>query len=255
MGMVIWWDTSKTPGGGGGEGSSQGPGDPNVKKGVKYTINGVARVGTYDLFVVNTNFDTDIVSMAVTALQDWLTGQIDGLTVRDEWPYGNQKLAYPLVTLFSGRAKRMPLMPEIVAQTDPDENNQIVATEVVAEYDFTIQLDLWCRNKLERKQELAKLLTAFNFQEVDDSGENKPDGLTLILANYFNMPVRYEVDYHQHKDDEQAAERQERRETMSLLVNLREIRTRTYYAMTTTEVHSGVGPSDSDTDALDTTTT
>jgi len=254
MGLVIWWDTSKTPGGGGGEGSSQGPGDPNVRKGVKYTINGIDRVGTYDLFIVNTNADTDICSMAVTALQEWLTSQITGLTVRDEWPYGNQQLAYPLCTLFAGRAKRMPLMPETVAVTDPDENNQVLATEVVAEYDFTIQLDLWCRNKLERKQQLAKLLTAFNFAEVDNTGANKPDGLTLILSNYFNMPVRYEVDTHQHRDDEQAAERQERRETMMLLVNLREIRTRTYYAMKTTETHTGLGPTDSETGDLETTT-
>ena len=185
----------------------------------------------------------DVPSLAVDALATWLRN-IQGLTVYDEWPYGNQQLIYPSMTIFTGRAKRMPLMPEIFSLSEPDQNNQITALEVVAEYDFNLQLDLWASDKLERKQTLAKLLTAFNSAEVDSTGANNADGLTLILANYFNMPVRYEIDWHQHKDDEQAAERQERRELISVLVNLRELRTRMYYAMKNIETHVGVGSSD-----------
>lgn len=196
--------------------------------------------------------DWDVPSIAVDGLAAWLRTNIPGLTVLDEWPYGNQQLTYPSMTLFTGEAARMPLMPEIVAVTAPDVNNKVTATEVVAEYDFEIQLDLWARNKLERKQFVAKLLTAFAGQSMDLTGKNNPDGLTLVLSNYYNMPVRFEIKSHKHKDDEQAAERQERREMISVLVNLREIRQRTYYAMRTIETHTGVGPTDSQTANTDT---
>ncbi len=223
-------------------GSSSDVPEAVVKKGYHYGD----KTGTYDLFSIGTTPNIDICDIAVEGLANWIRENLVGLTVLEEWPYGNQQLKYPSVTLFSGRPKRMPLMPEIISQTDPDDNNQIVANEVVAEYDFSIQLDLWAKNKLERKQWLSKILTAFNAQEMDITGQNNPDGLTLVLSNYFNMPVRYEVDYHQHKDDEQAAERQERRETISVLVNLREIRQRTYYAMRSIETHINPGTTEID---------
>ncbi len=45
--MIIWWDTSKTPGGGGGEGPSVDPGIAYVLNGRGYQINGVNLVGNY----------------------------------------------------------------------------------------------------------------------------------------------------------------------------------------------------------------
>lgn len=195
--------------------------------------------------------DWDAPSIAVEALQNFLTANVAGLTVLDEWPYGNQKLTYPSVTIFAGEATRMPLMPETIAVTDPDGNNQVTATEVVAEYDFECQLDLWAINKLQRKQFLAKLLTAFASQSTDATRNNNPDGLTLILANYFNTPVRFEIKSHKHQDDEQAAERQERRELIRVIVNLREIRQRTYYAMRTIETHVGAQPNSQGSTATD----
>ncbi len=201
---------------------------------------------------IATTVGTDVISQSIEALAIWLRANITGLTVLDEWPYGNQQLTYPSLTIFTGQAKRMPLMPETIAVTSPDENNKVVATEVVAEYDFKAQLDLWCRTKLERKQILANILTAFNSAEMDSTGANNPDGLNLILSSYFNTIVSYEIDWHQHKDDEQAAERQERREMISIVVNLREVRQRTYYAMVTIQTKAGVGTSDADTASLET---
>ncbi len=194
----------------------------------------------------------DVPSIAVDALKNWLEINISGLTCYDEWPYGNQQLKYPAITIFTGQATRMPLMPEVDSVTEPDVNNKVIANEVVAEYDFNLQLDLWCKNKLERKQTLAKLLTAFNGQESDTSGANNPDGLTLVVPNYFNMPVRFEIQNHKHKDDEQAAQRQERRELISVIVNCREIRQRTYYAMK--QIQSVVGSGSTDDQTSDTET-
>lgn len=193
--------------------------------------------------------DGDVVSLSVEALAIHLRAQISGLTVIEEWPYGNQALTYPALSIFAGKSTRAPMLPvETVAVTAPDVDNKVVATEVVAEYDLTMQLDLWTRNKLERKQQLAKLLTVFTAEMTDNTGANNCDGLTLILANYFNMPVRYEIQSHEHKDDEQAAERQERRETIMVIVNLREIRTRTYYAMRQIQTQTAAGSTDHTTD-------
>lgn len=180
---------------------------------------------------------SDPISAAVDALVSFLQAQIPGLTILTEWPYANQQLQYPSLTITTGKVDSVPLNPpEQIAVTTPDINNQVVATEVISELDATFQLDLWTRTKLERRTVLGQIQSAFSAQQMDTSGNNNPQGISLRMGNYFNAWVRYDLVTSEFRDDEQAAERQERRARMSVLVNCREIRQRTYYAMRTIQV-------------------
>lgn len=219
-------------------GNSADPGIANVKLGTAYNINGTDLVGTYNPFSVTVIPGLDAPDAALDGLVAYLTAGIPALTVLTEWPYANQKLTYPSVTVTQGKQKRMPEMPYEVSRTTPNGSNQTTVNEVVANYDMVFQLDLWARNKKERRVYLDAILALFNAQEVDSSGLNKPDGISLQLSGYFDEWARYEIDTHECLDDEQAAQRQERRERIAVIVNIREIRQRTYYAMITTQIKS-----------------
>ena len=185
------------------------------------------------------------VEAAVGNLAAYLRAQVTGLTVLDEWPTANQKLAYPTVTLFSGKITTMNRAPELIAQTDPDVDNKVTATEVIGEHDFKLQLDLWCSSKPQRNTVIKQITDAINAKSLDSTGDNNPAGLSLQCANYFNDWIRYDIDGQQYVDDEAAAQRQERRVRIDLLVNCRAIQERTYYAMVNIETYVGAIPLDS----------
>jgi hypothetical protein len=225
--MIIEWEIFSSAG------SSSDPGEQFVVDGTKYQINGVPKEGAYSLNSVLTPNADGAVDAAIDGLVAYLKG-ISGLTVLTEWPAANKKLAYPSCTITTGMPKRMPIQQEQLAVTMPDGNNQVVQTLAVAEYDIPMQIDLWCRTSAERRQFLNTILQAFNAAE--DTGD-APSGLSLQLTDYFNIFARYEIDTHEFRDDEMAAETQERRCRIALLVNTREIIQRTKYAIVNTTVY------------------
>lgn len=190
---------------------------------------------------------------AVEALKGYLEKSIKGLTVYTEWPYGNQQLKYPTLTITTRLQKRMPMNPiETESVTAPDINNLVIATQIVAEWDATWQLDLWTDNKQNRSEFSQKIIDAINFQEVSNTDPREDDGLRLKLCDYFNSWVEYQIQDSQNVDDEQAAQRQERRAKINLLVNFREIRQRSYYAIKKVQIGLDAIPSDfEDADILE----
>lgn len=187
----------------------------------------------------------------VASLQSYLAQAISGLTVLAEFPDPNQRLKYPSLSIFSGDPQHQAFPPTKVSQTTPDTQGRVVVTQFVGEYDLTMQLDLWCSSKPERDLYIGKVLNAINAQSMDLTGKRNPTGLSLQLANYFGEWARYDIDGHSYRDDEQAAERRERRAKIRLLANVREITQRTYYVMKHVKVQLGVGetqdPSDTST--------
>ena len=190
---------------------------------------------------------TNAADACLDSLATFLATQIPEMTIYREWPYGNQKLKYPTVSLTHQLTQVMNLPPEQIAVTAPDTDNLVTATEIVGEVDFKIQMDLWTGNKADRDVYLGKLLDAINAQCADSTGNNNPAGLNLLMTNYYNSYARYDIDKFQHVDDEAAAQRQERRAKIDLLVNARMIRQRTYYVMKTVESQVGVGQNDAQT--------
>jgi hypothetical protein len=179
---------------------------------------------------------SDVADIAKATLVAFIKAQISGLTVLDEFPYSNQTLAMPSLTISTNKPKRTPQANAIqTAVTSPNDAGQVTANLYVADWDDTFQLDLWTRNKSERQNYTTLILNLFNSQQ-DAAGNNQPDGLSLQMAAHFNEWCRYEIDSVQCVDDSAAAERQERREKITVLMNCREITQRTYYAITQLQV-------------------
>jgi hypothetical protein len=110
-------------------------------------------------------------------------------------------------------------------------------------WDDTFQLDLWTRYKLQRDIYLAKILKAFSRQQNDKIGvaDGRSEGITLKLHGYSeHVYARFDVDTTQCIDDEAAAQRQERREKITVLVNTREIRKQVGYAMKVIQIEAEV---------------
>lgn len=188
------------------------------------------------------------------ALVAYLQARIPEMQISDEWPYANQQLKYPSLTITQlGNATRMPLMPEQDSLSAIGDDGKITANEVTAEYDYQLQLDLWTSDKLSRRQYTNALLESFRDPTPGNTGINISDGLTLAVPDYYNIPARLEIVSHAHRDDEQSAQRQERRETIVVVVNVREITQRTYYAMKRIQAVLDVSESD-DAPAEDTAT-
>lgn len=173
------------------------------------------------------------IQSCLSALASYLAGHVTGLTVFTEWPSANQQLVYPSLTIFTGQVKIMNRQPEQVAITTPDVDNKVTVTEVIGEYDAKMQLDLWCATKLQRDTVLGQVLDAINLATTSSNpqGVNNAAGLSLQLSDYFNEWVRFDLDAFTYMDDEAAAQRQERRVKIDLLLNCRAINQRTLYAI------------------------
>ena len=195
----------------------------------------------------------DAVDAALQTLADFIECNIEGLTVYREWPYGNQVVAMPSITITTGKNIRTPEMPWVLSQTPPDFNNKIVVTEVVANYDTEFQIDLWTKNKLDRTKYLSLIIALFNSQQTQSLAETPntldlPDGLSLPMKCYFGDYARFEIESHEIMDDEAGAQRQERRVKIMVIVNVREIRQRMYYAMKKIQASLGTGSSPDEID-------
>ena len=181
----------------------------------------------------------------------YLLAEIPELGVLKEWPNANQTLNYPMVSLVSGKAQLMNRPLEQIALTEPDEDGKVTATYVVGQYDYKLQADIWAGNKAERDVYLGKFLDAVNKEAMDSTGKDNPMGLSLKLPSYFDIIARLDVDSHEYQDDMQAAQRQERRVRVDILVNVRAIKQRTLYAMKNVEINLGVNQNGEDFEADD----
>jgi hypothetical protein len=177
---------------------------------------------------------TTAADACLDGLAAYLAGKITNLSIDTEWPDPNRKLVYPHATLFHVKGQSLNTPPTVIAQTTPDEDNLITVTQVTGFLDFKIQIDLWTGTKAERDEYLGKILDAMDYQALHE--DSAPSGLSLCLTNYYNEYARFDLDSYEHIDDEAAVQRGERRCKIELLVNTREVKQRTYYAMTTPTV-------------------
>lgn len=172
----------------------------------------------------------------------YLKTKIPALTVYSEWPNENDKLIFPAVTLLSGKIGFMNLMIEQDSVSDPDVDGRVTAVEVIGEYDFKMQLDLWCTSKFQRDVLMGQIIDALNPISASPQGDQNTSGVALQLTDYFNSWANFSTENSQYIDDEAGAQRQERRAKIDILVNCRAIRARTYYAIG--EIQTFIGTPD-----------
>lgn len=176
----------------------------------------------------STSNNESITEIVPKALAAYLLKNVQGLKQAfDEFPASTQKIDMPSVSVFaSSNAEFRPLMPYTQPITGI-ANSKAKVRWVVGIYDFTLQLDLWARNKEERDDVFDSLFNALN-------PKISPMGLVLTMEEYFNQLCDYLYVGHTFQDSEVRAQRDEWRVTMNLLVTCKAIRERSEFIIETT---------------------
>lgn len=179
----------------------------------------------------STSNNESITEVVPKALAAYLLKSVQGLKQAfDEFPASTQKIDMPSVSVFAASDARFrPLMPYTIP-IDPTKitGHKAKVKWVVGIYDFTLQIDLWARNKEERDDVFDSLFNALNPQI-------SPMGLVLPMEEYFNQFCDFVYVGHQYQDSEIRAQRDEWRVTLNVLVTCKAIRERSEFIIETTQ--------------------
>jgi hypothetical protein len=144
-----------------------------------------------------------------------------------EFPAPNVGLKYPSLTILAGNPVFTPLDPYLLEQSDTEGHKASVA-RVVGSYDLTLQLDLWCRDKVERANLWEEFFAAIN-------PEITPMGLSLQLDGYYGIWCRYDLTGYALDDSEVSSQRGEWRARINVLANTRAVLEKTEFVIDTIE--------------------
>jgi hypothetical protein len=163
------------------------------------------------------------------ALGTYLKGEIRSLKqVLYDFPAPNVVLQYPSLSIISGN-------PEFAPESNPyilEQGEMNAATKkadvdrVVGTYEFKLQLDFWCRDKVERFKIYDEFFKAFH-REVD------PMGLNLQLSKYYDVWCRYDQIGYQNEDSEISSQRAEWRVIINVLAQCKAVLGKSEFIMET----------------------
>lgn len=160
--------------------------------------------------------------------------------VLEDWPETNYQLQMPSLSIMTGAPVHRPFAPTELSRVDsPDDPRKLLIKTDVGDYEWRMQLDMWCGNKPERHALYEKFYRAFNSQLIDDSREVA--GLSLVLTDYHGITARYDLlSYDFDTDSEESTQRKEWRSKIVVLAHCRAIVERELFKTKTIEVHSDI---------------
>jgi hypothetical protein len=168
------------------------------------------------------------VKSVLETLGAYLAKSMPSLTqVLYEFPSPNVALKYPSLSIVASNPSFMPMMPYELSQGDTKAHKASIKT-VIGAYDLKLQLDFWCRDKLERFGVYEEFFDAFN-------PNPEVGGLNLTMADYHGIICRYDLQGYNLKDDEAASQRSEWRAMVNVLANTRAIKEKPEYIIETIE--------------------
>lgn len=135
-----------------------------------------------------------------------------------DFPAPNITLKYPSLSIISGDPTfAAEANSYIISQgdTNPDTQKASVA-RVVGTYEFKLQIDFWCRDKVERFKIYDQFFKAFHTQI-------EPMGLNLQLSNYYDLWCRYDQIAYHYEDSQIGSQRAEWRVIIDLLAQCRAV--------------------------------
>jgi hypothetical protein len=153
------------------------------------------------------------------------------LDVIEDFPEPNEQLKYPCVSIMSGSPTFRPQAPfERNVPEAPSLTNGSVKTKyVVGQYEWKLQLDLWCASKEQRHKLYEQFFNAFNSQWPTM-------GLSLTLSGYHDEICRYDLTGYKFDDSEAGSQRKEWRATMSVLADCEAVMERNEFVITRTQI-------------------
>lgn len=152
--------------------------------------------------------------------------------VQYEFPAPNQALKYPSMSIFQQNPKFTPMPNYVFGKGDeiltgPDAGKTPIK-RVVGQYDFSIQLDFWCRSKFERENVLEQFHAAMS---------KNPDvsGISLQMADYHGVWIHYDLSAYNYVTDDADSTRSEWRGKVDIVANCFAISEGTDYVIETIE--------------------
>lgn len=154
-----------------------------------------------------------------------------------DWPEPNVVLKYPAMTVFTGAPTHRPFAPYIISNTAKG-SDKFVSKYVVGDYEWKIQLDMWCSHKPQRHALYERFYQAFNNQFVTE--EHETAGISLPLVGYHNTIARYDLVSYNFDDSEAGSQRKEWRTKFGILAHCKAILEREHYKIVETELQDDI---------------
>lgn len=152
-----------------------------------------------------------------------------------EWPEANQTLKLPAATVFAATAKFLPSITRTVFKKGPIKAPAAFDVKWnVGDYDFSIQVDMWCRYKEQRDDLYEQFFQAMN----PDFLSEQVMGLSLNLQDYHGIVCRYDIDGYSFEDEEASSQRKEWRVKIDLLSHCIAVMDVSQFAIIQTEIDS-----------------
>lgn len=171
------------------------------------------------------------------SLRRYLQDNVSGIAkVYAQWPYPNQNLVYPCISLTAQDPNFVNYAPQDF-KTEDIGNQKLKVHYHTGQYNLNIQADIWVSNKSER----SKLYNAFD--EALNKGfllYDRPRGLSLKLKEYYNEIARYEQNGYSYIENEDSSVKGEWRVKVNLIVNFRKVDTAIRYKISEMTLESEI---------------
>jgi hypothetical protein len=140
--------------------------------------------------------------------------------VYDDFPLATETLQYPSMSVFTGQPRFMNGLPYAHTRTrvdaEDDENPAVNVVNIIGQYEFRLQLDLWCKTKFERHDLYEKLFRALN-------PDTATSGLSLQLTEYYDLWARFLVNDFQLMAGEAETQRNEFRVKVGVVADVKAV--------------------------------
>lgn len=172
----------------------------------------------------------DPVQLAISALADKIKveiGQLGGRCAK-AWPDPAKDIPLPSAAVTHGEPDREGHNAVEISQTDVPSSavNVDVAFEV-ADLTVPVQIDIWAATRTARGEIGAAIRDLFADPDGDD--------LRIELAEYHDRLATFQVERWRDTDDDDAAERQEFRQTIELTLEVPEVAVKRYPRLVTVD--------------------
>jgi len=187
----------------------------------------------------STSRNESLTEVIPKALGQYLLANVEGLKeFYAEFPAAHRQFLTPSVSIIVSSDEFRPLAHKesqtptfAPAPPTPDGVNQVEqrVNWVIGIQDYTLQVDVWARNKEERDDLVDSVFNALN-------PDVRVSGLRLELDEYFDQICDYLYISRRNNDGAERAQEDEWRSTMELLATCKTVQTRKEFVIEKTDL-------------------
>lgn len=136
----------------------------------------------------------------------------------EDWPNPSQNLLLPSVTILTGEPQFTQMENYVISKGTVKDAKTGKYPVVVCkgQYEMRLKAHLWADSKPARQKLYEEFFNAMN-------PDFRVSGLRLQMAEYFNEWATFDIEKHTFLDNEESAQRSERRVVVDILVNVRAV--------------------------------